>query len=154
VSDTNDDGIRKGSPLSGKDTLDQVILHCLRHSICTSPKTVKALGEKNVVRVGNIAFSAYSHDTGADVRGWIIDGDDAFEFMSVPYWYSSQYTFNTSKHVRGAWDAAVDAAILELRRLKAESEERFAQAERDRDNGKRAEAAAIKARFEHQFKTA
>lgn len=145
----DNEGYTSGSPMSGNDTLDSILRECQMCGI----NTVEGLipGYKKVVRVGNIALSAGPHDTGCDVSGWIIDGDQAYRFISTTYWYSSHYTFNRSKWVRGAWDNAVTAAINELRQkvwtVRAKSEEAKAK----KEQAAQQQHADNRARFGAQF---
>jgi hypothetical protein len=146
-----------GSPLSDESTIDHVLKYCQRHRIHTVddgelPADCKRGGPgEQTVRIGNIVFRCNGHSTGNDVRGWIVDGNDAYEFVSTTFWFSSQYTFNTSKWESGAWDAAVDSFFKTLKEAKAKHEaEVLAVQEHAADQRKRS-AAEHKARFERQF---
>lgn len=142
------------SPLSGENTLDRVIGYCQWNGLSTvEASTVPGIyrREGKVVRVGNIVFSFSGHDTGNDVNGWIVNGDDSYHFMSMPYWFSSHYCFNASRWEKGAWDKAVDEAVLELRRIMSEHKELAAQREEQRKQNEARAAAERKAKFEAQF---
>lgn len=144
------------SPMSGDNTNDRVLQYCQHRGIHTVedselPAACHSGGRSKTVRIGNIAFRSHSHDTGCDVRGWIIDGAEAYEFVSTTYWYSSHYTFNSSKWERGAWDVAVEQFFATLRAAKAESEARALETQEQAAERRRQEAAQVKARFERQF---
>src|SRR5688572_25549570 len=116
-----------GSPLSGDDTIDRLLKYCQGAGIHTVsdddlPKDCRRGNGNTTVRIGNIAFRCYGHDTGNDVRGWIIQGDEAYEFVATTYWFSSHYTFNSSRWEHGAWDTAVDAFFATLRAAKEKNE--------------------------------
>lgn len=144
------------SPMSGENTNDRVLQYCQHRNIRTVenadlPAACRSGRETKAVRIGNIVFRSYSHDTGCDVRGWIIDGADAYEFVSTTYWYSSQYTFNSSKWENGAWDSAVEDFFRTLRELKQDSESRELERQEKAAEARRAEAADVKSRFERQY---
>jgi hypothetical protein len=138
--------------MSGKDTLDAILRECQMHGIDTVEGLIP--GYKKVVRVGNIALSAGPHDTGCDVSGWIIDGDQAYRFISTTYWYSSQYTFNRSKWVRGAWDDAVTAAINELRQKVWAARSKRVAVEAEKVKAAQQQHADNRTRFGAQFSKA
>lgn len=145
------------SPLSGKDTIDRVLLYCQCYGLHTvadadlPPPCRDGTGRPRTVRIGNIAFRCNGHSTGNDVRGWIIDGDDAYEFVNTTYWFSSSYTFNESRWERGAWDGAVEELFATLRASK-EKHEVAARELQERVAAERAKAETdVKARFERQF---
>lgn len=142
------------SPMSGKRTLDVVIGYCQRHEIETVPSNsvpCRPAYGSGVVRVGNIVFDCHRHDTGANVRGWILNGNEAYEFIDVPYWYSSNYTFNDSKWTKGAWDKAVEQAI-EMLWTKADEHRAAIEAAKEvADANERQQKASRKAEFERQF---
>lgn len=142
------------SPLSGENTLDRVIGYCQRNGISTvDARSVPSIWRRDglVVRVGNIVFSFNGHDTGNDVNGWIINGDEAYHFLSVPYWFSSHYCFNKSTWERGAWDKAVDDAIAELRTLMDAHKAKVAKQMAQKKQAEEQAAAEHKAKFEAQF---
>jgi len=145
-----------GSPMSGERTLDRLIGYCLMCEIETVPTkslpATRACNAGKLVRVGNIAFDCHSHDTGVDVRGWILSEEDAYEFLSVPYWYSSHYTFNSSRWERGAWDGAVDAAIKSLWEKVDAHKAAVEQAKESREQTQRQSANERRAKFEEQFR--
>lgn len=145
-----------GSPLSGDNTIDQVLKYCQIHRIHTVsnddlPKDCRSGNGNTTVRIGNIAFRCYSHDTGNDVRGWIINGDEAYEFVSTTYWFSSHYTFNSSRWERGAWDTSVNEFFATLRQAKEQHEARSLALQEEAQKKRQQEAAERKALFERQF---
>jgi hypothetical protein len=143
-------GYTKGSPTSGNTTLDRIVGHCQAHDINVTEELIDGYPTR-IVRVGNIAFRASSHDTGCGVTGWIIDGDEAYEFLDTTYWYSSTYIFNKSKWDRGAWDDAVTAAIDELREKVIANKQRIEEAKFTKKQSEDHKQDAIKARFGAQF---
>ncbi len=142
-----------GSPMSGEGTLDRLIGYCQANKLSTVEGDAVPAGirRQRVVRVGNIVFWHHSHDTGAGVDGWIISGDDSYHFMSVPYWFSSHYTFNSMRWEKGAWDTAVNEAIAHLRTLADAHMALVAKATEERNQEAAHKAAEIKAKFEAQF---
>lgn len=142
------------SPLSGENTLDRVIGYCQWNNIRTvEAASVPGIFRRHgkVVRVGNIVFSFNGHDTGNDVNGWIVSGEESYHFLKVPYWFSSHYCFNTSRWEKGAWDKAVDDAIAELRTLMDEHKELVSRLRAQEEQTKEQAAAERKAKFETQF---
>jgi hypothetical protein len=146
------EGWTDGSPMSGEGTLDRIIGYCQSVGICLAKETIPAIRRDGpLVQVGNIVFYCNSHSTGADVGGWILDGNMAFQFISTTYWYSSTYTFNKSKWIGGAWDGAVNAAI-QLLTQKVDEHKQSTKERRAREIEAQArKAAETKAQFERQF---
>jgi hypothetical protein len=147
----------KGSPLSGENTLDRIISYCQSHSIQTIPTreaSVRPAYNSNVVKVGNFIFDAHGHSTGCVVRCWIVTDDgDSLEILDVPYWYSSDYTFNDSKWDRGAWDKELSAAIMMLDGLVKDHKEQMAKQKELYAKEKESKELDRKSKFEVLFKT-
>lgn len=104
------------SPLSGKDTIDHLIIYCQRNGIFTQDKPNcihHCYGGKPAV-IGNIAFDCYNHSTGNSVEIWVINGENSRQIVSTTYWFSSSYTFNESKRESGPWDKALNEAINKM----------------------------------------
>lgn len=79
---------------------------------------LQAYGKRGDIKVGLFNFSAYSHDTGVSVKVFIENGTDTYEVINGTYWYNeSQYGFNKFTRNHGAWDVALEVAILDLKQM-------------------------------------
>ena len=97
----------KGSPLSGENTLDKLIRYCDRHALFQ-------IGDEKM-KVGVFLFRARPHSTGCSVDIWIDIPDHKVRLIyKTTFWYSSDYTFNTTSIERGDWDDALESAKNEM----------------------------------------
>jgi len=101
------------SPLSGENTLDTIIYYCLSNGIsCIEPHT----DIRSHVKNGHFKFTCHRHDTGCNVKCWIVHPQtkEEYEIINTTFWYSSSHTFNDSKWETGVWDSALAGAIKYL----------------------------------------
>jgi hypothetical protein len=69
---------------------------------------------RNYVFHKPFVFQASSHDTGIDVRGYILGMGDPYEIINKTYWKTGGYDHNESKWERGLWDDKLNEAISDL----------------------------------------
>lgn len=105
------------SPLSSSDTLDTLLLNCIKYKVCMKEFS-------SAISYGKFEFAVFPHSTGNTVNVIITNGDSFYNIINGTYWFSSGYTFNEFKWERGKWDEALDEAIFELRKLVAEARRR------------------------------
>lgn len=142
------------SPMSTDQTIDQVVLYCVKNKICTVPRSDVSVGHIygcHPVRIGPFVLDCHSHDTGNSVRIFVLADGKSLLVFNVPYWFSSSYTFNRSLVINGAWDKALDAALIELRmRVSGHVLGEIVKAAKRNEEAK-AQQDAHKAMFERQF---
>ena len=131
------------SPMSGPDTIDQVLVYCQRHHIATT--------DKGQVQVGRFLFDVSHHSTGNSIDGYILDGEDSYHFLNCTWWFLSCYTFNESKWERGAWDHELEKAFGGLRELMVQRMDTLALEEKDGQASRQREADDRKEKFEMLF---
>jgi hypothetical protein len=79
---------------------------------------LQVYGKRGDIKIGLFNFSAYSHSTGVSVKVFIENGTDTYEVINGTYWYNeSQYGFNKFTRNHGAWDGALEVAILDLKKM-------------------------------------
>ena len=78
--------------------------------------SLQILGLKDTIKVGHFNFYASKHDTGVSVRVYIENEGETYDVINGTYWYNqSQYGHNKFTRNHGAWDSALESAIIELR---------------------------------------
>ena len=111
----------KGTPLSGKNTLDVIIRKC--DQLQLYPKIIIDKGGYCAFTVGNFTFYADSHSTGCNVMIWItLPNEPQRLILRTSYWYSSNYTFNSHQIEKGVWDEYLKTAINKMRVKVSEAE--------------------------------
>lgn len=88
-------------------------------------KALSYHGFKDSISVGHFKFNSHSHDTGVSVRVFICLGDEMLDIINGTYWYSeSTYGHNKFIHNKGAWDAAFEDAVKDLKKMLSDAIEK------------------------------
>jgi len=72
------------------------------------------------LQVGMFKFDCYDHDTGIDVRCWVVGEDDNYQIISRTYWKSAGYRSTEDYWKKGVWDRKLEEIIQMFRDKLAE----------------------------------
>lgn len=138
----------RGTPMSGKGTLDKVIRQCLNYGLYPKSESDSQRG----ICVGLFEFYVNSHDTGCNVSIYLnLPPDERVQILSTTYWYSSAYTFNSYRVRNGAWDSDLKETISEMERAVMVETERRKVLFEDEAKKKRESEAKEKAELERRY---
>lgn len=138
------------SPLSGENTLDKIILDCIRYKI-NLVEGSDYYGNPTV-KIDRFSFGIDSHSTGNSISVNIQNEEgESYNIINGTYWFSSRYCFNEFKQESGKWDEALNQAIQKLKNkiAVAKEEERIREEQSKQEKVKK--ELTVKQKFEALF---